>query len=182
MPERFQDDESYQQMILSFRQGNQSSLAELYDRYAPALLGVINQILEDQELACDCLQHSFNEIWNKKASYDVNKERIFTWMLRIARNSALNFRENGHDSFNPGLNPESLEKCDKVQGLLINFEKVRAGVSPVGGSQPHEVLHLVFIKGFTLAEAAKHLNISTETAKLQYIFSIRQLKGKVTHE
>lgn len=178
MPERFRDDPSYQQMIRSFSEGKQAGLAELYDRYAPSLLGMINQILNDHERAGDCLQHSFNEIWNKKASYDGSKERIFTWMHRIARSSALNFLKNGHDSFNPShhANAEGLKRHPKsISPVERKYQQ-----APIVSTDPHEVLRLVFIKGLTIVKAAKRLNISLETAKFQLISALRQFKGKVS--
>lgn len=180
MVERSRDDDSYEKMILSFRLGNQASLGELYDKYAAALLGIISRILENPDLACDCLQHSFNEIWNQKALYDPKKERIFTWMIRITRNSALNFLKNGHDSFNQDHNPISTEVCSEVKKELMTMVDGETGNSsstPVAVQS--EVLHLVYIKGLTFAEAASRLNIPLQDAKLRFISAIKRLKGKV---
>ena len=163
-------------MIRSFSEGNQAGLAELYDRYAPSLLGMIHQVLDDHELACDCLQHSFNEIWNKKASYDGSKERIFTWMHRIAQSSALNFLKNGHDSFSPAHKAAGDEANDQME--IISPAR-NTSPRPVV-AQPQQVLHLVFMKGLTIAETAGRLNISIETAKLHLISALRQFKGKVS--
>jgi DNA-directed RNA polymerase specialized sigma24 family protein len=42
------------------------------------------------------------------------------------------------------------------------------------------ILELIYIQGFTLAEAAGRLNIPVETAKLQIIIAIKHLKTRVS--
>src|SRR6185369_16043008 len=61
----------------------------LYDNYSPALFGVINQIISNREVAADVLQDVFVNIWKKISLYDETKGRLFTWMLNIARNAAI---------------------------------------------------------------------------------------------
>ena len=180
MAATFQDDKSLESMILSFKQGDQACFGQLYDRYAPVLMGVITQIVKDPELSADCLQHAFSEIWNEKMSYDLTKERFFNWMMKIARTSALNFLKNGHNFFTcpcktvPEADFHKVERHD----LLSGDETEIAPLLPV--PQQNIILDLVYIKGFTLAEAAGRLNIPLETAKLQFIIAIKHLKVKVS--
>ena len=61
----------------------------LYDNYAGALYGVVKQIVTDAETGNDVLQEVFVSIWRKIDSYDETKGRLFTWMLNIARNAAI---------------------------------------------------------------------------------------------
>jgi RNA polymerase sigma factor (sigma-70 family) len=179
MTANFQNDDSFEIMIISFKQGDQACLGELYDQYAPALLGVITQIVGNPELSADCLQHTFNEIWKEKTSYDFKKERIFTWMMKIARNSALNFLKNGHDSFvdhKLKVTAEDTFEVDKDVNLQANkFEIGSSSTVP----QQNKILDLVYLKGYTLVQAAGRLNISVETARIQFVTAIKQLKTKI---
>ena len=54
----------------------------IYDKYAPALYGVILQHIPDRHLAGDILQKSFVKIWEDFHSYNVSKNTLFTFMLR----------------------------------------------------------------------------------------------------
>ena len=54
-----------------------------------ALLGVIARIIKKEELAEEVLQDVFLKIWDRIASYDASKGKLFTWMLNIARNQAI---------------------------------------------------------------------------------------------
>ncbi|MEZ4686753.1 MAG: sigma-70 family RNA polymerase sigma factor [Bacteroidia bacterium] len=61
----------------------------LYDQYGAALYGVILKVVKSDSMAEDVLQESFVKIWNKIDQYDEKKGRFFTWILNIARNTAI---------------------------------------------------------------------------------------------
>lgn len=71
------------------RRGEKDAFAQLYDRYSAALHGVIVKVVREEVRAEEVLQDSFVKIWRSAASYDPAKGRVFTWMLNIARNTAL---------------------------------------------------------------------------------------------
>ena len=74
--------------LLKNKDGN--AFSYLYDNYSAALYGVILRILkQDEGAAEDILQDAFMKIWSKMAMYDASKGTLFTWMLNIARNSAI---------------------------------------------------------------------------------------------
>jgi RNA polymerase sigma-70 factor (ECF subfamily) len=176
----FQDNQSLERLILSFKQGDRACFGQLYDMYAPALLGVITRIVKNPELSADCLQQAFNEIWNEKKSYNFQKERPFNWMMKIARNSALNFLKNGHNYFSgpgktvPGVEFLTVERKDNLTGKEPDIP----ALLPV--PRQNAILELIYIQGFTLAEAAGRLNIPVETAKLQFVIAIKHLKTRVS--
>jgi RNA polymerase sigma-70 factor (ECF subfamily) len=61
----------------------------LYDKYSGALFNIILRIVNSNEVAEDVLQESFIKIWKNIYSYDDSKATIFTWMLNISKNTAL---------------------------------------------------------------------------------------------
>ena len=87
------------------QQRNDHSFGYLYDNYSGALLGVVSAIVVDQETARDVLQEVFINIWRKIESYDPTKGRLFTWMMNVARNAAIDkIRSRGYqDSLKWGL-------------------------------------------------------------------------------
>ena len=76
------------ELVSLLLQQNDQAFSYLYDNYSPALFGVINQIVIDKETAADVLQDVFVNIW-KKIRLMMTKGRLFTWMLNIARNAAI---------------------------------------------------------------------------------------------
>ena len=61
----------------------------LYDKYSAALYGVVYKIVLDEDEASDVLQEAFINISQKIDTYDADKGTLFTWILNIARNKAL---------------------------------------------------------------------------------------------
>ena len=63
--------------------------ALVFDRFSQSLLGILFQMVKDEEQAQDLLQEVFLKIWNNASTYDQKKSRLFTWMLNVARNTAI---------------------------------------------------------------------------------------------
>ncbi|MEP7318586.1 MAG: sigma-70 family RNA polymerase sigma factor [Panacibacter sp.] len=68
-----------------------SAFAELYDKYAPALFGIIYKIVHDTSIGEELLQDVFVKVWKNIERYDAGKGTLFTWMLNIARNTCLDY-------------------------------------------------------------------------------------------
>lgn len=77
------------ELVQLLRQRSQSAFGYLYDNYSGALLSIILNIVNEEELANDVLQEVFVKIWKQIESYDSSKGRLFTWMLNIARNASI---------------------------------------------------------------------------------------------
>lgn len=73
------------ELIHLLRKQDQEALAYLYDRYAPALNGIIFRLVQDKVLADDILEEAFIKIWNNFSGYDKLKGSLFTWMINIAK-------------------------------------------------------------------------------------------------
>jgi RNA polymerase sigma factor (sigma-70 family) len=68
---------------------DRASFEQLYDSYSPALYGITLRMTNSEVLSEDVLQDAFVKIWNNLSSYDSAKGTIFTWMLNITRNTAI---------------------------------------------------------------------------------------------
>ena len=77
------------QLIVLLKLNKRHAFEYLYDNYSPALYGIIFKILKDEEKSADTLQDTFLKIWKNVASYDSEKGTLFTWMLNVARNTAI---------------------------------------------------------------------------------------------
>jgi RNA polymerase sigma factor (sigma-70 family) len=77
------------QSLLAVAQGDRAAFASLYDRYSAALYGVVLKMVREVAVAEEVLQDSFVKIWRGAANYDPDKGRPFTWMVNVARNTAI---------------------------------------------------------------------------------------------
>src|SRR5215210_7356677 len=78
-----------QELVVALRHKDDQAFGYLYDHYAGALYSIIKQIVVDAEVSNDVLQEAFVNIWRRIELYDESKGRLFTWMLNIARNAAI---------------------------------------------------------------------------------------------
>ena len=166
-------------MIVSLlKQKDKEAIPILYDQYASALYGVILKIVGSQQIAEDVLQETFIKIWRNGDQYDPKKGRLFTWLLNIARNTAIDkrrsagFKKNSKNQllessvyYREGLttsnNPDHIGLRELVDGL---DEKYR------------QILELVYFKGFTQSEVVKELNIPLGTVKSRTRIALRELR------
>ncbi len=138
----------------------------LYDHYSKALFNIIYQVVPQQELAEDILQEAFVKIWQNIASYDSSKGRLFTWMLNICRNQAID-RTRSKD-FNKQTKTISLSESvyDNKQGVSVKADDI--GLRKTINKLPEEgrkILELAYYQGYTQDEISKMLNIPLGTVK-----------------
>lgn len=167
------------ELVAALRQRENEAFGYLYDHYAAALLGVIRQIVGDAELAGDVLQETLVNIWKRIDSYDETKGRLFTWMLNIARNAAID--KTRSKAFQQSQRQLSLDGV-KVQ------PSVRPGVDDfglkklIGGLKEEQrlLIELSYFQGYTHEQIATALHIPLGTVKTRIRSALTQLRGLLT--
>lgn len=148
----------------------------LYDNYAGALYGVVKQIVTDAETGNDVLQEVFVNIWRKIDSYDPSKGRLFTWMLNIARNAAID--KTRSKNYQQSMRQQPLEDHE------LSHPVVRPGYDDYGlkkvmlklKDEQRLLVDLSYYQGFTHEQIAKALNIPLGTVKTRLRTALTQLR------
>lgn len=78
------------ELVAALKQCSEDAFRYLYLNYRGALYNHILQVITEVETANDVLQETFVQIWKNIEKYDERKGRLFTWMLRLTRNMAIN--------------------------------------------------------------------------------------------
>lgn len=78
------------ELVTALKSRDNDAYKHLYLHYRGALYNNILQLLPDREIAADVLQEVFLQIWKQIDKYDETKGRLFTWMLKLTRNMAIN--------------------------------------------------------------------------------------------
>lgn len=167
--------QSDQQIIQLLQSGDKQAIGQLYDRYADSLYGVLRQMLRDEPAAQDVLQDTFVKVWKNGHRYDPQKATLFTWLIRIARNTALDYRRasqtrSGHEihsaaanvgKVEPALNPDHLDLPEHLAKLEPKYGRV---------------LHALFFLGLSQQEASEKLDIPLGTVKSRLRVGLRELR------
>ncbi len=164
-----QADAQERALLARCAQGDQSALRDLLDRYRPRLWGYLwHQAGEDRDRAEDLLQEVCIAIWQHAASFR-GEARVATWIFRLAHNRALNARRD-RDRRPEGHQVILLD--DEDQQLTVpHNEDLHIARLDLGTAlrrlpeRQREVIALLFVAGFTMAEAATVLHIPLGTVK-----------------
>jgi len=160
---------------------NNQAFTYLYDHYSSALYGIIHQVVNDRDTANDVLQEVFVNIWKKIGTYDTSKGRLFTWMLNVARNAAIDKVRS--KSFQNDLKNQSLpDDVNKMASLSFLPGTDDSGLRKILARLKEEYRSLVelsYFQGYTHEEIAKGLNIPLGTVKTRIRSALLQLRTMI---
>ncbi|MFS4467997.1 RNA polymerase sigma factor [Maribacter sp. 2210JD10-5] len=166
-------------LVERFQKKDAMAFEKLYDMYSENICGVINTIVKDDALAQELCQDVFIKIWKNAANYNSSKGRFFTWILNIARNTAIDeIRSRSYKDQKRNLS------ADFFVGILENREE---NASTVDTSRLKKMLsnlkekcvqliELLYFRGYTQKEAAEELDIPVGTVKTRNRSCISQLR------
>lgn len=168
-----------EELVLLLKQQSREAFNYLYRQYSPVLYGVIYKVIGDEQTSQDVLQEVFVKIWNNIIQYNAQKGRLYTWMLNIARNAAIDkLRSKGEIMKNKIQTDETtvnnLERNLKTEQVTdaIGLRKTVAGLKP----DYETIINLAYFNGYTLDEISKTLEIPLGTVKTRMRSAIQQLR------
>uniref|UniRef100_UPI0025BE4080 RNA polymerase sigma factor n=1 Tax=Chryseobacterium sp. TaxID=1871047 RepID=UPI0025BE4080 len=144
-----------------------------------ALYGVILRIVQSKEYTEEIIQDVFMKIWNSINQYDKTKGRFYTWMINIARNTAIDYLKS--KSFQNGLKNQSIpdfvyntaELSTEYQSSdFIGFKNILNSLEP----DKQQLIDLAYYQGYTQNEISEKLNIPLGTVKTKMRNALIKLK------
>ena len=167
-------------LIEALKRHDAEALSYLYDHYAAALKGVILRIVRHEDVAEEVLQDVFLKIWDKINSYDAEKGRLFTWMLNIARNQAIDktrSREMSQGKKTGDLD-HFVHQIDRTENAEVSVDAI--GLHDVLKQLPQEqqfVVDQLYLKGYTQSEVAEEFGIPLGTVKTRLRLAMMELRS-----
>ena len=162
--------------LLSEREPN--AFRMLYGNYSANLLSFIKRIVNDEEVSKDLCQDVFLRIWLNFKQYDASKGRLFTWMLKIARNICLDHLKSRRHRFALTLLPLE-DHIRAAERTYSDMEKICLNDLLFGLQPIHlEVVEMIYIHGFTQDEVARIKSIPVGTVKTRNRTALRNLRTK----
>jgi len=141
-------------LIACLRAGDQSAMADLYDRYAGVVYGVALRVLANTTAAEDVVQEVFLQLWRNPQAFNADRGRLAPWLAVIARNraiDALRKRRPETDVEDVVISVEPDLVAEATRGRAM--EKVR-GALAVMPSPQRSALEMAFFEGLTHSEIA----------------------------
>lgn len=172
------------ELVLLLKAKDQRGFNILYNNYSSALYGVLNKILQSSELSTDVLQDVFVKIWRNIDNYDSSKGSIFTWIMNIARNLAIDTIRSADyrdSSLNISIEDNVINQIDDSnQAILeidsIGLRKIVEKLKP----ELKQLIDLAYFQGYTQNEIAEEFNIPLGTVKTRIKTAISILRTLIS--
>lgn len=169
-----------EELVAQLKAKQEEALSYLYDHYSGALYGVVFRIVKKEDQADEVLQDIFFKIWNRIGSYDQTKGKLFTWMVNIARNQAIDkmrskelSKENKTDDL-----ANLVDRIDNKEYSEMSVESI--GLKEVVAKLPADqqfVIDYLYLKGYTQSELAEEFNIPLGTVKTRLRMAMIELRS-----
>lgn len=178
---------SDEELISRIAGRDEVAFAEIYDRFAPRLLGLAGAVLKDRVEAEDVLQESFLFLWNKAGQFEPSRGCAFTWMALIVRHRAID-RLRSLARKNPerlesarfdGATPATPLPPDLVASEHDRHIKAKSLLNSLPEEQ-RKMLGLAFLQGLTHSEISSRLNLPLGSVKTAIRRGLQRLRG--SHE
>ncbi len=167
------------QKIERLQNGDSIVVRELYDKYGPPLYGVILKIVGSEAIAQEVLQDTFIKIWKNGSTYDPGKGTLFTWMLNIARNTAIDQRRSAAFRHHSAKEPLDASLYNSRLHSTTQPDPEQNGVRKVVETLEKKyqvIIELVYFQGFTQQEVQEYLNLPLGTVKSRARIALRKLR------
>jgi len=153
----------------------------IYDRYASAVYGIIHRIVQNEKLAEEILLEVYLKIWDSHSQYKASGERLFPWIVRLARNAAVDKIKSRE--YAGAARNRTVESPAGVGNQHADQTHPDTVVVPHAAMYLHEqhreILDLMFFNGNTQIEVALKLHIPLSAVKARARTAILALRKPV---
>lgn len=167
------------------------ALEELYERYNDLLYTLVKKIAPDELTAENLLVEIFAIIWKNIEKFDFETGNVYTWIVTLARNRAVESLRRSRDSSStldfydddfenlyiiPYLSRD-IDTLDIKTAFKVK-DKVEKALARLTDAQKY-VIHLAYYDGYTLDEIADKLNIPVETVRTKVLTAMHSLRDNL---
>jgi len=162
------------QLMKRIKSRDTEALEELYELYNQLLFSMVISIVKKREEAEDMLQEIFLTIWNKADSFDKERGNVYSWIVTLARNKAIDrIRSKGYKtqekasvSIHKPLFTLEGDHYDPLETTIFSdrAELVKKALQKIPESQS-QVIKIAYYRGMTQSEISDQLGIPLGTVK-----------------
>jgi RNA polymerase sigma-70 factor (ECF subfamily) len=151
-------------------QGDKAAFAELYDRSAPRVFGLVKRLLRDHAQSEEVTQEIFLEIWQSATRYDHGKGSAVAWMLTMAHRRAVDRVRASQASRDRdvriGIRDFAAEYDSVAENVEVKIEseRVKEAMKRLTELQ-RQAVQLAYFGGYSHSEVASMLSVPIGTVK-----------------
>lgn len=185
-------DQTDEELVASYVAGNEGAFAELVERHLKTVYSFVVRFVGSKEEAEDISQETFLKAWKNIRKYESKTSKFKTWILRIARNTAIDhLRKKKHIPFSQfsaktesgddgaALFAETVPDTSPLPSELfatIENSEILAGALEQLSPEYREVLLLHYQSGLTFLEIGEALGEPQNTVKSRHHRALKTLR------
>jgi RNA polymerase sigma-70 factor (ECF subfamily) len=161
---------------------DERAVGELYDRHNRLLFGLILRILRDRSEAEEVLQEVFVLVWTRAETYNVALGPPAAWLVRIARNRAIDrLRSNNVRlrAVESAPIPEPAQSPESSAALSQQQRAVRQALDTLPPDQRVLIEHAYYM-GLTQSELAERFKLPLGTVKTRVRTGMMALREQLS--
>lgn len=171
-----------QEIISKIKAGNEDGLRLLYQNYSATLYGIAIRHLNHQMYAEEVLQNTFLKVWNKIDMFDPEKASLYTWMVNILKNSAIDIqrtqkfqKEQKTISFDTDVHSV---KQEHILSMGLEAKQLLKDLD----EKYVQVLDYLYLRGYSQSEMSEELDIPIGTIKTRVKKALDILRSRLDKE
>jgi RNA polymerase sigma factor (sigma-70 family) len=168
-----------EELVNRLKVKDQAAFTYLYNSYAPALFNIIRRVVKDQCKAEDMVQEVFCKIWHHIDSYDATKGRLFTWLVSVTKNMAIDCTRNRR--YKEEQRTFLFQDADGGSYCLDQYHEVK-DLRKLVSTLPYQhrnIMELTYFYGYTNKQVARLLQLPLGTVKTRLRSATRRLRVEV---
>jgi RNA polymerase sigma-70 factor, ECF subfamily len=152
------DRRNLRRAIARARAGDPDAMCHLYRRYADNVFSYVRTILRDEHEAEDVTQHVFTKLLTRIGSYEERSVPFTAWLLRIARNCAIDHMRSQRTIYCDEV-PTAAEETVSDEATADQRDAIEDALGSLPASQ-RRVVVLRHVIGFSPREIAEQMGKS----------------------
>jgi RNA polymerase sigma-70 factor (ECF subfamily) len=171
-------------LVLRLQRRDPRALGELYDRYGRLTYSLIFRIIRDTGIAEDLVQETFLRVWNRAQGFDVQRGSMGSWLLAVARNSAIDYLRSrrGQESrvleFDENLHPSLYADLEREMISSDSARRIKAALEKLPDNH-RQVIELAYFEGLSQTEMAARMGQPLGTIKTWVRNALRSLRDEM---
>lgn len=163
-------------LLEQVRQGDQSAMAEVFDRYSRTVYSVAMRILKDPGHAEDVMQEVFFQVWRYPDQFVPGRGSLGAWLVVVARNRAIDLlrRRKPADSVDDVVLASASNLASEAERNAL-VQKVRQVLQGLPIEQQRS-MELAFFEGLSHSEIAERTGDPLGTVKTRIRLALITLR------
>ena len=163
-------DDALEGLLALVARGDEQAFAELYQRVAPAVFGLVSKVVRNPAQSEEVTQEVFIELWRTASRFDPARGTARSWIMTCAHRRAVDRVRSAESAARrddlAGRRDQGRPYDEVVEQVETSLERehVRRGLEALTDLQ-REAVVLAYYGGYTHREIAELLGVPSGTVK-----------------